>query len=48
MSKIITRLLKKGNVQTGTQTDPVEGLTDLQSIAQSRGDKGSEQDLRDT
>lgn len=26
MQKIITRLLKKGNVVTGTQTDPIEGL----------------------
>ena len=26
MQKIITRLLKKGNVATGTQTDPIEGF----------------------
>jgi len=46
MAKIITRLLKKGNVVTGTQTDPVEGLADLQTLAQeanrsvSEGDEG--------
>lgn len=26
MQKIITRLLKKGNTQMGTQTDPIEGF----------------------
>ena len=29
MQKIITRLLKRGNVTVGTQTDPIEGLTDI-------------------
>jgi len=32
ISKIITRLLKKGNVAMSTQTDSVEGLPDLQSL----------------
>ena len=42
ISKIITRLLKKGNVPVATQTDPVEGLEDLQSLAQLKGDVGSD------
>ena len=29
MQKIITRLLKRGNVTVGTQTDPIEGFTDI-------------------
>ena len=44
ISKIIQRLLKKGNVPVGTQTDPVEGLEDLQSF--EKGDKGSEAEIR--
>ena len=47
MSKIINRLLKKGNTPVGTQTDPVEGLSDLDDMMQGRGDKGSEDDLRE-
>ena len=45
ISKIIQRLLKKGNVPVGTQTDPVEGLTDLQDL-NFKGDKGSEAEIR--
>ena len=26
MQKIVSRLLKKGNIATGTQTDPIEGF----------------------
>eukprot|EP00353_Schmidingerella_taraikaensis_P002013 CAMPEP_0185597710 /NCGR_PEP_ID=MMETSP0434-20130131/81543_1 /TAXON_ID=626734 ORGANISM="Favella taraikaensis, Strain Fe Narragansett Bay" /NCGR_SAMPLE_ID=MMETSP0434 /ASSEMBLY_ACC=CAM_ASM_000379 /LENGTH=118 /DNA_ID=CAMNT_0028226515 /DNA_START=786 /DNA_END=1142 /DNA_ORIENTATION=- len=46
INKIITRLLKKGNVAMGTQTEPCEGLPELQSLAQAKGEKGSEPELR--
>ena len=43
MQKIITRLLKKGNVPVGTQTDPVEGL-DYGNM-QGGNDRASEGEL---
>jgi len=42
MQKIITRLLKKGNVTIGTQTDLVEGLPDLEQLMQMTNSNGSE------
>ena len=47
MQKIITRLLKKGNVTIGTQTEPVEGLeTDLHQLMRpSDPTSEGEQDL---
>ena len=42
ISKIITRLLKKGNVPMATQTEPVEGLPELASLTQVIGEQGSD------
>ena len=35
MQKIITRMLKKGNVATGTQTDPIEFLNQDDDLGMS-------------
>ena len=47
MQKIITRLLKKGNVAVGTQTDPIEGVDLSLAALNAQIDEGREGGLKE-